>query len=111
MYIQCILHTSNEFEFRIYIKNIGNLTINQYPFQGNSAGSSSDSPSLSSASFISAMSSQEDMTLINLHMQVNRPIIDSPLLMASYLSHLAQVTILAYPFSWFNNKIHLINNK
>ncbi|CAD7085829.1 unnamed protein product [Hermetia illucens] len=58
---------------------------------GNSAGSSSDSPSLSSASFISAMSSQEDMTLINLHMQVNRPIIDSPLLMASYLSHLAQI--------------------
>lgn len=37
------------------------------------------------------MSSQEDITLVNLHMQVNKPIIDSPLLMASYISHLAQV--------------------
>lgn len=37
------------------------------------------------------MSSQEDITLVNLHMQVNKPIIDSPLLMASYVSHLAQV--------------------
>ena len=31
------------------------------------------------------------MTLVNLHMQANRPIVDSPLLMASYLTHLAQV--------------------
>lgn len=31
------------------------------------------------------------MTLVNLHMQANRPIVDSPLLMASYLMHLAQV--------------------
>ncbi|GAB0095271.1 Protein KIAA1109 [Sergentomyia squamirostris] len=53
--------------------------------------SSSDSPSLSSTSFISALSSQEDITLVNLHMQVNRPIVDSPLLMASYVTHLAQV--------------------
>lgn len=37
------------------------------------------------------MSSQEDITLVNLHMQVNKPIIDSPLLMASYVTHLAQV--------------------
>lgn len=37
------------------------------------------------------MSSQEDITLVNLHMQVNKPIIDSPLLMASYVSQLAQV--------------------
>lgn len=37
------------------------------------------------------MSSQEDITLVNLHMQANRPIVDSPLLMASYLTHLAQV--------------------
>uniref|UniRef100_A0A1B0D1P6 Fragile site-associated protein C-terminal domain-containing protein n=1 Tax=Phlebotomus papatasi TaxID=29031 RepID=A0A1B0D1P6_PHLPP len=53
--------------------------------------SSSDSPSLSSTSFISALSSQEDITLVNLHMQINRPIVDSPLLMASYVTHLAQV--------------------
>ncbi|XP_053696625.1 bridge-like lipid transfer protein family member 1 [Sabethes cyaneus] len=52
---------------------------------------SSESHSLSSSSFISALSSQEDITLVNLHMQVNRPIIDSPLLMASYVTHLAQV--------------------
>lgn len=37
------------------------------------------------------MSSQEDITLVNLQMQVNKPILDSPLLMASYVSHLAQV--------------------
>lgn len=59
--------------------------------QAESQESSSDSPSLSSNSFISAMSSQEDITLVNLHMQVNKPIIDSPLLMASYVSQLAQV--------------------
>ncbi|XP_012263790.2 transmembrane protein KIAA1109 homolog isoform X5 [Athalia rosae] len=52
---------------------------------------SSDSHSVSSTSFISAMSSQEDMTLVNLHMQVNKPIVDSPLLMSSYVSHLTQV--------------------
>uniref|UniRef100_A0A1B0CX21 Bridge-like lipid transfer protein family member 1 C-terminal domain-containing protein n=1 Tax=Lutzomyia longipalpis TaxID=7200 RepID=A0A1B0CX21_LUTLO len=57
----------------------------------DSQESSSDSPSLSSTSFISALSSQEDITLVNLHMQVNRPIVDSPLLMASYVTHLAQV--------------------
>ncbi|XP_046477858.1 bridge-like lipid transfer protein family member 1 isoform X1 [Neodiprion pinetum] len=51
----------------------------------------SDSHSVSSTSFISAMSSQEDMTLVNLHMQVNKPIVDSPLLMSSYVSHLTQV--------------------
>ncbi|XP_033221657.1 transmembrane protein KIAA1109-like [Belonocnema kinseyi] len=52
---------------------------------------SSDSHSISSTSFISAVSSQEDMTLVNLHMQVNKPIVDSPLLMSSYVSHLTQV--------------------
>ncbi|XP_063974640.1 bridge-like lipid transfer protein family member 1 isoform X5 [Diachasmimorpha longicaudata] len=51
---------------------------------------SSDSHSGSSSSFISAVSSQEDMTLVNLHMQVNKPIVDSPLLMSSYVSHLSQ---------------------
>ncbi|XP_058820213.1 bridge-like lipid transfer protein family member 1 isoform X3 [Topomyia yanbarensis] len=52
---------------------------------------SSETHSLSSSSFISALSSQEDITLVNLHMQINRPIVDSPLLMASYVTHLAQV--------------------
>lgn len=52
---------------------------------------SSDSHSVSSTSFISAMSSQEDMMLVNLHMQVNKPIVDSPVLMSSYVSHLTQV--------------------
>lgn len=55
---------------------------------------SSDSHSVSSTSFISAVSSQEDMTLVNLHMQVNKPIVDSPLLMSSYVSHLTQVNII-----------------
>lgn len=54
---------------------------------------SSDTHSVSSTSFISAVSSQEDMALVNLHMQVNKPIIDSPLLMTSYVNHLSQVNI------------------
>lgn len=58
---------------------------------GGILNDSSDSRSLSSTSFISAVSSQEDMALVNLHMQVNKPIIDSPLLMSSYISHLTQV--------------------
>ncbi|XP_059220165.1 bridge-like lipid transfer protein family member 1 isoform X6 [Stomoxys calcitrans] len=62
----------------------------------DSRASSSGTPSLSSNSFISAMSSQEDVALVNLHQQVNRPIIDSPLLMASYLNHLSQVKC----FNW-----------
>lgn len=55
---------------------------------------SSDSHSISSTSFISAVSSQEDVTLVNLHMQVNKPIVDSPLLMSSYVSHLTQVVLI-----------------
>ncbi|XP_059485480.1 bridge-like lipid transfer protein family member 1 isoform X2 [Neocloeon triangulifer] len=55
-------------------------------------GDSSDSQSIhSNQSFISAMSSQEDLTMVNLHMQVNKPIIESPLLMSSYINHLSQV--------------------
>ncbi|XP_034943286.1 transmembrane protein KIAA1109 homolog isoform X1 [Chelonus insularis] len=51
----------------------------------------SSGSSVSSTSFISAVSSQEDMTLVNLHMQVNKPIVDSPLLMSNYVNHLTQV--------------------
>lgn len=47
---------------------------------------------MSSTSFISAVSSQEDLTLVNLHVQVNKPIVDSPLLMSTYLNYLSQVT-------------------
>ncbi|XP_050361994.1 transmembrane protein KIAA1109 homolog isoform X3 [Nymphalis io] len=50
----------------------------------------SESGSVSSTSFISAISSQEDMTLVNLHMQTNKPIVDSPLLMSSYINNLPQ---------------------
>ncbi|XP_069356448.1 bridge-like lipid transfer protein family member 1 [Maniola hyperantus] len=50
----------------------------------------SESGSVSSNSFISAISSQEDMTLVNLHMQTNKPIVDSPLLMSSYMNNLPQ---------------------
>ncbi|XP_039287951.1 LOW QUALITY PROTEIN: transmembrane protein KIAA1109 [Nilaparvata lugens] len=53
---------------------------------------SSDTHSISSTSFISAVSSQEDLTLVNLHMQVNKPIVESPLLMSSYVNHLSQVS-------------------
>ncbi|XP_031778307.1 transmembrane protein KIAA1109 isoform X11 [Nasonia vitripennis] len=62
---------------------------------------SSDSHSVSSTSFISAVSSQEDMTLVNLHMQVNKPIVDSPLLMSSYVSHLTQLRCN----NWFTSSL------
>jgi hypothetical protein len=52
---------------------------------------SSDTHSVSSTSFISAVSSQEDIALVNLHMQINKPITDSPLLMSSYVNQLSQV--------------------
>lgn len=51
----------------------------------------SDTPSISGTSFISAISSQEDNGLVNLHMQINRPILEAPLLMSSYINHLSQV--------------------
>ncbi|XP_057320080.1 bridge-like lipid transfer protein family member 1 isoform X4 [Microplitis mediator] len=61
------------------------------PLENGILNDSSDTHSVSSTSFISAVSSQEDMALVNLHMQVNKPIVDSPLLMSSYVSHLTQV--------------------
>ncbi|KAF7987765.1 hypothetical protein HCN44_003628 [Aphidius gifuensis] len=67
---------------------------------------SSDSHSLSSTSFISAVSSQEDMTLVNLHMQINKPIIESPLLMSSYVSHLTQVKCT----NWSSSSLQTGNN-
>ncbi|XP_076066750.1 transmembrane protein KIAA1109 homolog tweek isoform X4 [Oratosquilla oratoria] len=53
--------------------------------------SSSEVASISSTSFISALSSQEDIALVDLHMQLNKPIIDSPLLMSSYINHMTQL--------------------
>jgi hypothetical protein len=58
---------------------------------------SSDTHSVSSTSFISAVSSQEDIALVNLHMQVNKPITDSPLLMSSYVNQLSQVNTYNWP--------------
>lgn len=49
------------------------------------------SDSYGSTSYASAMGSQEDFTLVDLHMQVNRLITDSPMLMSSYVTHLSQV--------------------
>lgn len=48
------------------------------------------SDSYSNNSYASAVGSQEDFTLIDLHMQVNRLIVDSPMLMSSYVTHLTQ---------------------
>ncbi|XP_052121267.1 transmembrane protein KIAA1109 isoform X3 [Frankliniella occidentalis] len=62
---------------------------------------SSDSPSVSSTSFLSAVSSQDDLALVNLHMQVNKPIVDSPLLMSSYVNHLSQVSCV----NWSHNSL------
>ncbi|XP_034234984.1 transmembrane protein KIAA1109 isoform X3 [Thrips palmi] len=62
---------------------------------------SSDSPSVSSTSFLSAVSSQDDLALVNLHMQVNKPIVDSPLLMSSYVNHLSQVSCA----NWAHNSL------
>lgn len=52
-----------------------------------------DSNSVSSTSFISAMSSQEDVTLVNLQHQMDKPIIESPLLTACYAAHLSQFQV------------------
>ncbi|KAG5893448.1 hypothetical protein JTB14_012167 [Gonioctena quinquepunctata] len=49
------------------------------------------SDSYSNNSYASAIGSQEDLTMVDLHMQVNRLIVDSPMLMSSYVTHLTQV--------------------
>ncbi|XP_060534290.1 bridge-like lipid transfer protein family member 1 [Cylas formicarius] len=49
------------------------------------------SDSYSNTSYVSAVGSQEDFTLVDLHMQVNRLIVDSPMLMSSYVTHLSQL--------------------
>ncbi|XP_069959318.1 bridge-like lipid transfer protein family member 1 isoform X14 [Cherax quadricarinatus] len=59
-----------------------------------SGDSSSEVGSVSSTSFISAVSSQEDIALVDLHMQLNKPITESPLLMSSYINHMTQLRCL-----------------
>ncbi|CAG9815067.1 unnamed protein product [Phaedon cochleariae] len=49
------------------------------------------SDTYSNNSYVSAVGSQEDFTLVDLHMQVNRLIVDSPMLMTSYVTHLTQL--------------------
>lgn len=41
---------------------------------------------------MSAVSSQEDLALVNLHMHINKPIVDSPLLLTTYTNHLSQTS-------------------
>lgn len=48
------------------------------------------SDSESTSSFISALSSQEELALVDLHNQMEKPILESPLLMSSYNGHLTQ---------------------
>lgn len=54
----------------------------------------SDMGSISSTSFQSAMSSHEDMALVDLQVQLNKPIIDCPLLLPSYKNHMTQLRCL-----------------
>ncbi|XP_017781272.1 PREDICTED: uncharacterized protein KIAA1109 isoform X3 [Nicrophorus vespilloides] len=61
---------------------------------GNHEVDVDSSDSYSSTSYVSAIGSQEDFTLVDLHMQVNRLIVDSPMLMSSYVSHLNQMKCL-----------------
>lgn len=64
----------------------------------------SSSDSYSSASYASAVGSQEDFTLVDLHMQVNRLIVDSSMLMTSYVTHLSQVCFFFFgggKVDWF----------
>ena len=49
------------------------------------------SRTLSEGSYISAQSENEEFGLVDLHMQVDKPITESPLLMSSYISHLTQL--------------------
>ena len=53
-----------------------------------------DGVSTTNNSYISAMEEAEDYSLVNLHMQVDKAITESPLLMSSYLSHLTQLRLV-----------------
>ena len=64
------------------------------------------SRTLSENSFMSAMSEHDDYGLVNLHMQVNKPITDSPLLMSSYISHLSQ-----YRCSYWDETVSILRTE
>ena len=49
------------------------------------------SRTLSDGSYISAQSENDEFSLVNLQLQVEKPITESPLLMSSYISHLTQL--------------------
>ena len=49
------------------------------------------SRTLSDGSYISAQSENDEFSLVNLQLQVEKPITESPLLMSSYISHLTQI--------------------
>ncbi|KAG1657990.1 hypothetical protein GQR58_023181 [Nymphon striatum] len=70
----------------------------------------SDSSSVSSSSFLSAVSSQEDVAMVDLHTQMNKSITESPILLACYSNHLSQssceVKEIAHPsFSFCKSHI------
>lgn len=61
------------------------------PKLSNDSTLEDSSDSISNESYASAVGSQEDFTLVDLHMQINRMILDSPMLMSSYVTHLTQL--------------------
>lgn len=56
-----------------------------------SSSSSLLSRTTSNISFNSVESSTDDFSLVDLHLQSSRPVVDSPILLASYMTHLAGV--------------------
>lgn len=57
----------------------------------SSRRSSSRTSRTSNISFNSAVSSADDFSLVDLHLQSARPVVDSPLLLTSYVTHLGEV--------------------
>ena len=62
--------------------------------EGTNSDRLSEVGSISSTSFLSAVSSQEDMALVDLHVHLSKPIIDCPLLLPSYRNHMTQLRCL-----------------
>ena len=57
----------------------------------NHSSSILSSRTASNMSFNSAISSAADFSLVDLHLQTARPVVDSPILLASYITHLSEV--------------------
>uniref|UniRef100_T1KK05 Bridge-like lipid transfer protein family member 1 C-terminal domain-containing protein n=1 Tax=Tetranychus urticae TaxID=32264 RepID=T1KK05_TETUR len=80
----------------------GQATITATITQGNTANdaeSETDNHSISSSSFLSAVSSQEEIginALVDLRNQMEKSIIESPLLMSSYTNHLTRFECANY---------------